>query len=239
MDGNGRWAEQRGKPRVWGHIRGVRTVVDIVEAANDLDIDSLTLYAFSTENFSRPRNEVKILFRLLEKFLISEEKKIIKNNIQFDVIGDLELLPSRAKSRVDSLKVKTDSHTGLKLVFAFCYGARTEIENAVNQWIKLNPGKPLNQEDIQKCLYRPDLNEMDLIIRTGGEYRLSNFLLWQSAYAELYFSPTFWPEFSGFELASILDQVSQRERRFGSIEKDTNLLVTKSQAEKNKESLVP
>lgn len=237
MDGNGRWAKNRNRPRVWGHIRGASIVSTIVEEADRLGMAKLTLYAFSSENWSRPVGEVKALFLLLRKFIRQERERIKKNNILFRVMGDIQGLPLDTKKLIKNLEEETANNTGLKLTFAFGYGARQEILNAANQFIKLNPAKEMTMEDISKNLYLPDLGDVDLLIRTGGDFRVSNFLLWQLAYAELYFTETKWPDFTSDELASIINTVKFRERRFGSIESTPNMTQTVSLAKQNKEML--
>ncbi len=237
MDGNGRWAKKRSRPRVWGHIRGSSIISNIVEEANDLGVKALTLYAFSSENWSRPLKEVTTLFSLLRKFLLKEKNRIIKNNIRFKVMGEIGRLPEATLSLIQGLEAETADNQGLKLTFAFGYGGRNELLSAVNQFIEQNPGKKLEESDIRDNLYVPDLPDVDLLIRTGGDYRISNFLLWQIAYAELYFTPTMWPDFTCHEFRSILSEVSNRERRFGAIEKQPSLDITKKLAYQNKKKI--
>lgn len=216
MDGNGRWALQRRRPRVWGHIRGSSVVSDIVQAADDFGIQALTLYAFSTENWSRPIHEVRVLFGLLRKFLIREKDRIIRNGVAFKVVGDISRLPAEVKELIHVLEQETANSPGLKLTFCFGYGGRSEIVHAVNQLISEKSG-PVDEHELAKHLYRPEVGDVDLLIRTGGEQRISNFLLWQIAYAELHFTPTKWPEFTRLEFEKILESVSKRERRFGGL----------------------
>ncbi len=218
MDGNGRWAVDRKRPRVWGHIRGARKVIPIVEEASDLGLKSLTLYTFSTENWSRPNSEIRILFKLLKKFLIRERKKIIENNVKFNVIGSVGSLEEETKNLIQDLELETKENSGLNLNFAFDYGGRKEILDSINSFIKTNPGKELNQKDLENNLYNPKLKDIDLMIRTGGDMRISNFLLWELAYAELYFTPIKWPEFSKEIFKHIITEMSGRERRFGGLE---------------------
>lgn len=217
MDGNGRWANQRFRPRVWGHVRGSGVVSDIVEAADDLGVEALTLYAFSTENWSRPHEEVGVLFRLLLKFLMKERRRILANDISFRVIGDISKLPTEVLKLIAELEGLTSKANGLKLTFCFGYGGRSEIISAVNNFQQENPGKVMTEADLSGALYRPDSGDVDLLIRTGGEQRVSNFLLWQIAYAEMYFTPTKWPDFTASEFQKILASVEKRERRFGTI----------------------
>ena len=217
MDGNGRWANQRLHSRVWGHVRGSSVVSDIVQAADDLGVKALTLYAFSTENWRRPNEEVGVLFKLLHKFLLKERRRLLQNQVAFRVIGDIGKLPAATQQLIGELETETRDFQGLKLTFCFSYGARMELVHAVNQFMVANPGREMTEEDMMAHLMRPEAGEVDLLIRTGGEQRVSNFLLWQIAYAELYFTPTKWPDFTPREFERILSSVSQRERRFGGL----------------------
>ena len=234
MDGNGRWAQARSHSRIWGHIRGVRTVSQIVEEADDCGVKALTMYAFSTENWSRPLAEVKTLFSLLKKFLRKEKERIIRNRIKFKMIGDIASLPPSTYRLAKELEERTKEHEGLKLTFAFSYGSRAEIINAFNLHITESPGAPISEEKLNSLLSNPESGDVDLLIRTGGDFRISNFLLWQCAYAELYFSPIPWPEFSKKEFRRILNEVSDRERRFGGINLHSSLIQSAEMAKKNK-----
>ncbi len=220
MDGNGRWAKSRRRPRVWGHIRGAHVVSNIAERASGLSLNSLTLYAFSTENWSRAKDEIYFLFKLLDKFLDRERVKILKNNIKFNVLGNYNFLPESTLRKIGELKELTKDAEGLKLNFAFGYGGRQEIIDATNRFIEKNPGKAIDLESLESELYESKFSDVDLIIRTGGDQRISNFLLWQSAYSELYFTKSAWPDFSENEFQEILEEVSERERRFGGVGKD-------------------
>ncbi len=222
MDGNGRWANSRFRPRVWGHVRGSSRVADIVEAADDMGIKALTLYAFSTENWSRPENEVLTLFKLLKKFLLREKARLIKNRVQFKVIGDTSRLPLDVKDLIKDLEQSTQGFDGLMLSFAFSYGGRLEIISAVNKIVQESKGRYVTEEAFSKYLYRPECGDVDLLIRTGGDQRISNFLLWQMAYAELYFSDSKWPDFRVSEFKEIISQCRTRERRFGSLDNKSN-----------------
>jgi undecaprenyl diphosphate synthase len=235
MDGNGRWAQKRRRPRVWGHIRGANMVSDIVTAASKSNqIKALTLYGFSTENWSRPLPEIKSLFKLLKKFLLKEREKMIRNNVQFEIIGDISKLEQETKDIINEIEAVTKTNTGLKLSLAFSYGGRQEILDSVNSHIMKNPGKPVTFDDIEMNLYRPEVGDVDLLIRTAGDKRISNFLLWQLSYAELYFSDTLWPEFTVEEFESIINEVAKRERRFGSVGiKNTSLDNSFSIAKEN------
>ncbi len=236
MDGNGRWAKMRSHPRVWGHIRGSGVVADIVEAADDFGVKALTLYAFSTENWCRPEGEVKVLFKLLHKFLLKEKARILANDICFKIIGDISNLPLKTKDLIDVLEKESSNNKGLKLTFAFGYGSRDEIVMSVNKFIEKNPGKKIAVEDLSANLYQAH-EEVDLLIRTGGDQRISNFLLWQIAYAELFFTDTKWPDFSREEFKEILKSVSTRERRFGAISNSINLQKNIDLAKVNKASI--
>ncbi len=230
MDGNGRWAQQRSHLRVWGHIRGAQVVSGIVQEASDLGISELTLYAFSTENWARPINEVRTLFRLLEKFLLRERKRLIDNKVLFRVVGDISVLPVETIELINELENTTKINKGLKLNFAFNYGGRKEIVETVNKIIAKN--EKVTHESIRDNL---DLSEVDLLIRTGGEKRISNFLLWQTAYSELYFSSTMWPDFTPEEFKVIIEEYRNRERRFGNISRTSCLEKSNLVAIKNKE----
>lgn len=237
MDGNGRWAQARTHRRVWGHIRGSRVVSNIVEEADDLGIEALTLYAFSTENWSRPVTEVKVLFKLLKKFLKIERQRILANKIRFKVMGEISDLPQGTQDLILDLEETTKDFKGLKLTFAFGYGGRSEIVSAVNKYVSENPGKKITEELLNQNLFLPDLGDVDLLIRTGGDQRVSNFLLWQVAYAELFFTSTKWPEFKRKEFREIINQVSGRERRFGMTEATQSLDQSYKEGLKNREAL--
>lgn len=217
MDGNGRWAQTRSHSRIWGHIRGASIVSKIVEESDSLGVKALTMFAFSTENWSRPRNEITTLFKLLRKFLVKERKRILSNGIKFRVFGDISNLPEDTKALIQDLEVDSALNKGLKLNFAFGYGSRKEILNAVNRHVLLNPGIAMTEEDMSKQLFTSDCGDVDLLIRTGGEKRISNFLLWQMSYAELCFLDESWPNFSVTKYRGIIEGFSQRERRFGNI----------------------
>ena len=210
----------------------------VEEASNELGLKSLTLYAFSTENWSRPLFEVRHLIILLKKFLLKEKRRIISNQICFRVIGDISTLHNSTKKLIREMEEETKDFDGLKLTFAFDYGGRTEILTAINSFIKKNPGKTMSKECLKEHLFIPEIENVDLLIRTGGEQRISNFLLWQIAYAELYFSKILWPDFKRSEFRQIIEEVSNRERRFGHTNSTVCLAETISQAEKNKSNFV-
>ena len=220
MDGNGRWAKDQGLKRVLGHQNGTKAVRETVEGAVELGIRHLTLFAFSTENWKRPQLEINTLMKLLVSSLKKELPTLLKNNIRLLAIGNLQSLPSKAYNELNEVMSKTATHSGLTLTLALSYGAREEIVKAVkdiSEKVKNNIISPENLDEtiINEHLYTQNLPEVDLLIRTSGEYRVSNFLLWQIAYAELYFTPVFWPEFNKEDLFKAIVNYQQRERRFG------------------------
>ena len=237
MDGNGRWAESRSHRRVWGHVRGASVVTEIVEEAVAQNLKALTLYTFSTENWSRPLDEIKVLFNLLKKFLVSQKNRMIKNNIKFSIIGDTSKLPEGTLNIIRELKEITSGNNGLKLTLAFGYGGRNEIIHSVNKFIKNNPGAQIAEEDLERNLFNPTLGDVDLVIRSGGDQRISNFLLWQSAYAELYFTKTQWPDFTRAKFKEIIDDYYTRERRFGDVHSQDKLSTTQEKAASHQEFL--
>lgn len=238
MDGNGRWANKRFRPRIWGHVRGTGVVSDIVKAADDLGLRALTMYAFSTENWSRPVEEVSTLFKLLKKFLIKEQARILANNIKFKVIGEIQNLPYETVALINEMEAMTANASGLQLTFAFNYGGRAEIVRAFNTFQKNCPDRLMTESDLNKFMYRPETGDVDLMIRTGGEQRISNFLIWQMAYAELYFTPTKWPDFTVSEFRKIIEHVSCRERRFGNVCGQLALENSMEKAEINKSAFI-
>ncbi len=220
MDGNGRWAKQKGKLRVFGHEHGVKTVRDTVEQCAKIGLQYLTLYTFSTENWKRPKLEVDTLMKLLVSSLKKELKTLNKNNIQLNAIGDIASLPKRANKELKEVMETTSKNTGMTLTLALSYGAREELKSAVQQIsikVKNNIISPENIDEaiINNHLYTHNLPDVDLLIRTSGEHRISNFLLWQIAYAELYFIDVFWPDFSEHHLVEAILNYQNRERRFG------------------------
>lgn len=218
MDGNGRWAELRGLSRIDGHREGVKRVGDIINASIGLDLKALTLYVFSMENWQRPKNEVNALMSLLILYLKNEMEKLAKDNIVFKAIGNIEKLPQSIQALLKDFELLTRGNNGLLLTAAISYGGREEILRAVKRMMKdgLTP-EEINENTFENYLYTKGLPPPDLIIRTSGEMRLSNFLLWQSAYSELYFSETLWPDFRSDEFVSIVMECQKRERRFGSL----------------------
>lgn len=214
MDGNGRWAKKRGLKRTQGHKKGAEVVKEITTyCANNPDIEILTLYAFSTENWKRPKIEVDFLMRLLDNWLKKELDTYIKNGVKFEVIGDISKFSPKLQKRIESTKEITKNFKKLTQVLALNYGSRDEITRAVQKLVKSN--EEITQENIQKNL---DISrDVDLLIRTSGEIRVSNFLLWQIAYAEMFFTKTLWPDFTSSELENIINEFKNRQRRFGGI----------------------
>jgi len=224
MDGNGRWAEQKGMPRIFGHQNGVSAVRKIVEAANKFKIKYLTLFTFSLENWDRPQSEVDTLMGLLVQTLEDEFEEMQKNNIKLNAIGQLDTLPDDVRDKLYSITESTKNNSGMTLTLALSYGGKQEIFKAVkeisdkvkNDIISLD-----NFDDslINDHLYTRDLPDVDLLIRTSGEQRISNFLLWQIAYAELYFTDIYWPDFTEEDLEKAIVEYQNRERRFGKTSK--------------------
>jgi len=228
MDGNGRWAKQRGNARVFGHKNGVKAVREVTEAAAELGIDFLTLYAFSTENWNRPKNEVDALMSLLVSSIASESKTLMKNNVQLKTIGCMENLPENVQDKLTSCIKSTSSNTGLTLVLALSYSARWEITSGVQKLaedVKRGSLKisEINEQIFSQYLSTSDMPDPELLIRTSGELRLSNFLLWQIAYSELYFSSMLWPDFRKEHFYEALLDFQKRERRFGKTSEQLNL----------------
>lgn len=227
MDGNGRWAKEKGKLRVFGHENGVKTVRSTVEDCVRLGLKYLTLYTFSTENWKRPKLEVDTLMRLLVSSLKKELDTFTKNNIRLNTIGDIASLPETAYKELIEVMEITKNNTGMTLTLALSYGAREELKNAVKQIstkVKNNIISPENIDEtiINTHLYTHDLPDVDLLIRTSGEHRISNFLLWQIAYAELYFIDVFWPDFKERHLVEAIKNYQNRERRFGKTSEQLN-----------------
>lgn len=223
MDGNGRWAQRRGLPRTAGHKMGVETVKKITESCGKLGVKNVILYAFSTENWKRPKEEVDFLMKLPKEYLGKELDKIIDNNIKIKTVGDLSKLPKDTFETIDVAVNKSRSNTGLNLVFAINYGSRKEILDAAMGYCKLYSKDIVNltEEEFSKLMEtnRKSIPDPDLLIRPGGEKRISNFLLWQLAYAELYFTPTLWPDFTEKHLCEAIMDYQSRTRRFGGLKK--------------------
>ena len=216
MDGNGRWANQKNKQRVFGHERGAQTAKKIINDCVERRIPYLTLYTFSKENWLRPAKEVDALMILLSKMLKNEIENMMRNNIRFNIVGRLEEIPEETRDWVLSTIEKTKNNTGLVLTLALNYGGRQEIVDAFNSLMK-SEVKIINEEILKNHLYCPEMPDPDMIIRTGGEYRLSNFLLWQSAYAEIYVCDKYWPDFDEDELDKVLKEYENRNRTFGRV----------------------
>ncbi len=216
MDGNGRWAKLRGKPRSFGHIKGSDNVEKVVTGCFERGVYAVTLYAFSTENWSRPKEEVDKILSLLEKFLQKYIKTLVKNEVKLVFSGDLSVLPKSLKNLAEEKTQQTENFTKNVLNIALNYGSRAEIIRACNALIKSGKSE-VTEKDFENELYTKFLPEMDLIVRTGGEKRLSNFFMYQAAYAELYFTDVYWPDFKEEELDKALLWFSKRQRRFGNV----------------------
>lgn len=222
MDGNGRWARKRLLNRVNGHERGSETVRDIVRACRELGISILTLYAFSTENWQRPKMEVQALMALLERFLSSEEKELMETGIRLNAIGDIQRLPDRVFRKVQDVMALTRDNGAMLLNLALSYGGRAEIVNmvrSISEEVRDGRMMPddITEETVSAHLYTASIPDPDLLIRTSGEMRISNFLLWQIAYSEIYITNTLWPDFDREEFLKILMEYQRRERRFGTV----------------------
>ena len=226
MDGNGRWAKLRGKPRVFGHKNGVKAVREVIDAAGNAGVKALTLYAFSTENWNRPKAEVKTLMALLATSLKKEANELVKNNIKLQIIGNQENLPKSVLKGLNKVVELTKKNDALTLTLALSYGSREEIVNAfkniskkiVNNELSI---KEIDENIINNHLYTFTLPDVDLMIRTSGEKRISNFLLWQIAYAELHFTDVLWPDFTKNDFYNALLEYQNRERRFGKTSEQT------------------
>ena len=228
MDGNGRWAEQKGMPRIFGHQNGVTAVRKIVEASSRFNIKYLTLFTFSVENWDRPTSEVDTLMGLLVQTLKDEFEDMFKNNIKLNAIGDLDSLPNEVREELYSIIESTKGNTGMTLTLALSYGGKQEIFKAVKEISEKVKNDIIcldNFDDsvINDHLYTSDLPDVDLLIRTSGEKRISNFLLWQIAYAELYFTDVYWPDFTEEDLEKAIVEYQNRERRFGKTSEQINV----------------
>jgi undecaprenyl diphosphate synthase len=220
MDGNGRWAQDRGLPRIEGHRRGANAVSEVVRAARQIGVKALTLYAFSLQNWLRPPDEVTMLMRLLREYIIGERAEIMDNDIRLVTIGDLGRLPGLVRESLDDLVRDSAGNQAMTLCLALSYGGRESIvatTRALCESVKQGTLSPsdITEESFQSAMQTADLPQLDLLIRTSGEVRLSNFLLWESAYTELYFTDTRWPEFGRDEFMRALESYRGRERRFG------------------------
>lgn len=223
MDGNGRWARQRGLPRVEGHRKGIEVAKKIVEATIEFKIPYLTLYAFSKENWARPKYEVEKLLELLEIYLDGELESMMENGVRFLAIGEIEDFPERIRRKLREVMEKTEGNSSLTLSVALSYSGRKEIIRAVDLIVReVKSGKDvvIDEENFKRYLYTKDLPDPDLLIRTSGEKRLSNFLLYQMAYSELFITETLWPDFTKEEYLEALKDYSRRERRFGTVKEE-------------------
>jgi undecaprenyl diphosphate synthase len=215
MDGNGRWAKEKGLVRTKGHERGAEIIRDITEhCSNHPTLQTLTLYAFSTENWKRPKIEVDFLMSLMDRYLANELETYHKHNVRFETIGDISKFSSSLQKRIQSTKEATKNHTKLTQILALNYGSRDEIIRAANKVLEAN--LPITEDNISKMLDTP-FSDIDLLIRTSGEQRLSNFLLWQCSYSEFYFTSTYWPDFTPNELDDIMAKFYDRDRTFGGL----------------------
>ncbi|MBU0634255.1 MAG: isoprenyl transferase [Candidatus Omnitrophica bacterium] len=224
MDGNGRWARAKGLPRIAGHRRGAEVVKTVIRACKDMGVKFLTLYTFSTENWKRPKREIDFLMRLLNKYLTREKAKLIENDVKFLAIGRLEALPDSVKKVIKQITEITRDNRAITLILALNYGGRVEILDAVKEVAKdINTGKldpqELDEEVFSRYLYTHKIPDPDLLIRTSGEMRLSNFLLWQLSYSELFISDKFWPDFTEQDLLAAVEDFRKRERRFGALDR--------------------
>lgn len=222
MDGNGRWAQKKGLPRSLGHKQGAKTVKEIVKAAADLGIKFLTLYAFSTENWQRPEAEVKTLMTLLREYLQTDLQELKKNNVRIRFIGERDMLDKDIVDSMLKLENETAENSGMVLCIAISYGSRQEIIAAVKKLAVLIKRGDILETDVDikmfsDMLYTKDIPDPDVLIRTSGERRVSNYLLWQAAYAELFFTDTLWPDFNKQELEKIINEFNSRERRYGKV----------------------
>ena len=227
MDGNGRWAQTRGRPRIWGHKNGVESVRAAVEASVELGIKVLTLYAFSEENWGRPAQEVSAIMKLLDTYILKEQNELNKQNVKFRTIGQIDRLPSSTQKLIRETKNALDKNTGLILNIALSYGSHSEIVHACKSIASKVQQGILSTDQIDhhlfsKFLETSDLPEPDFLIRTSGEQRISNFLLWQLAYTELYFTPVHWPDFRKEAFFDAILSFQSRKRRFGLIDKELN-----------------
>ena len=215
MDGNGRWAKERGLNRTAGHEEGAKTVRKITQYCSDIKVKYLTLYAFSTENWERPKLEVEFLMKLLERYLRKELSVYLENNIRFKAIGDLNRFSKSLQNTIFETQNKTANCSGLTQILALNYGSKNEIIRAIKKLNDLD--LEVTEQNLESCLDTAGMGDVDVLIRTSGEVRLSNYLLWQNAYSEMFFTQTYWPDFNVSELDDILSDFSKRERRFGGI----------------------
>lgn len=216
MDGNGRWAQNEGRERLFGHFNGVNSVREVVKTAHSIGVEYLTLYAFSTENWGRPTNEVDGLMQLVATTILEEVEPLKEQNIKFHFIGNLEALPKEVQQSIDKAMQVEVENVKLNLVIALNYSSRWEVTRAVRQIVESGtPAEQISEQTISDNLQTSFMPDPDLLIRTSGEERISNFLLWQISYSELYFTPVLWPEFDGKEFLKAIDNYNKRDRRFG------------------------
>ena len=223
MDGNGRWARARGKPRTEGHVAGVKALRRLVQIAIQYEVRYLTVFSFSSENWTRPRDEVRFIFGLVHRFVASDLETLIRNNVRVTIIGGRDELDQPLQRLINDVEAKTARNTGLNLIVAFNYGGKSELVDATRRIAKavaageLKP-EEIDEKTIERALYTSGIPDPDIIIRTSGERRMSNFLLWQGAYSELIFVPENWPDFDEASFLRVLEEYSLRERRFGGVE---------------------
>lgn len=227
MDGNGRWAKCRGKDRLFGHQNGVESVREVTEASVELGIKYLTLYAFSTENWNRPKDEIEGLMHLMIQAIENETPTLMKNNVRFETIGDIEKINQETRDAIDRITEKTKNNDALTLIIALSYSSRWEMEKAVRDIATKVKNNEIEIDDICQDMISNHLctknhPDPDLLIRTSGEYRISNFLMWQLSYSELYFTPTFWPDFKRENYYEAILDFQSRERRFGKTSEQIN-----------------
>lgn len=223
MDGNGRWAKKQSKPRVFGHQKGADRLQEVMETAQEIGVKYLTLYAFSKENWQRPEDEIQFLMELLSKYIDHKLPELKKNNVVFKTIGDLKDMPSIVQEKLAKAQAETSSNTGLHVVFALSYSSRYEITNACKEIAEKIKAGDLSIDQVDEAtvsahLYTKDIPDPDLLIRTSGEFRISNFLLWQISYSEIYITEKCWPEFSSAEFLKAIQDYQKRERRYGRTE---------------------
>ncbi|MGC9287007.1 MAG: polyprenyl diphosphate synthase [Hydrogenobaculum sp.] len=216
MDGNGRWAQEKGKSRFYGHYAGAEVVEPVTLKAKELGVSYITLFAFSTENWKRPKEEIDVLFKLFKEYLIRKEESILKNGIKMKFIGRKDRIPEELLQYMEDIEQKTRENSSITLTLAVDYGGLDDITRAFNKLLKEK--NEVNQEDIKKALDTCFLPAVDLLIRTGNEKRISNFLLWDIAYAEIFFCEKYWPDFTPEDLCMIVEDFSKRKRRFGAVQ---------------------
>ena len=217
MDGNGRWAKAQGKPRLFGHKAGVDSVREVVRTASDIGIKYLTVYSFSTENWNRPEDEVSGLMELFAKSILAEMDELHANNVRVQILGDISALPDKTREAFEAGVDLMKNNTGMTLLPAVNYGSRDEILRAVDAFAQNYEGKAPTEEDFSKLLYTNEVPDPELLIRTSGEMRVSNFLLWQIAYSEFYVTDVLWPDFDRYEFLRALIAFQKRDRRFGGV----------------------